>query len=152
MISSTRSSESASRSSWNEASSLISFASTPSCSTSTSLTLSATSSREAAISFSYLPFSLGPGGTADATTLTRCRRNLFFEPCGDALDHVSGRALGPEGDRVGDRRARAIPVRDDREAAQSEEVRAAVGVRVESLSQTARCGTDEETAQLPARA
>src|SRR5207249_4345336 len=50
MISSTRSSESASRSSWKEASSLMSPSSTPSCSVSTSLTRSKTSSRDAAMS------------------------------------------------------------------------------------------------------
>src|ERR671934_824982 len=50
MISSTRSSESASRSSWKEASSVISFSSTPSCSVKTSFTRSNTSSRDAAMS------------------------------------------------------------------------------------------------------
>src|SRR6478735_10672116 len=50
MISSTRSSESASRSSWNDASSVMSASSIPSCSVSTSLTRSKTSSRDAAMS------------------------------------------------------------------------------------------------------
>src|SRR3954470_17823297 len=152
MISSTRSSESASRSSWNEASSVMSFASTPSCSTSTSLTLSATSSREAAISLSYLPFSLGPSGTADATTLPRGRRNLFFEACANALDDVSGRTLRAEGDRVGNRRSRAGAVGDDYETSQPQQIGAAVGIRVEPLAQAARGGTDEEASEFPARA
>src|SRR4029079_5134533 len=152
MISSTRSSESASRSSWNEASSVISFASTPSCSTSTSLTLSATSSREAAISFSYLPFSLWPSGPADATTLPRGCRNLFFEAGGHALDDVSGRALRAEGDRVGNRLARAGAVGDDHEASQPQQIGPAVGVRVEPFAQASRGGTDEEAAELPPRA
>src|SRR5437016_2234426 len=50
MISSTRSSESASRSSWKEAPSVISPSSTPSCSVRTSFTRSKTSSRDAAMS------------------------------------------------------------------------------------------------------
>src|SRR6266516_2014545 len=49
-ISSTRSSESATRSSWNEASSVISPSTTPSCSVRTSFTRSKTSSRDAAMS------------------------------------------------------------------------------------------------------
>src|SRR5262245_16379412 len=151
MISSTRSRESASRSSWNEASSVISFASTPSCSTSTSLTLSAISSREAAISISYLPFSLGPEGTADATTLTLGRRNLFLEVRGNPLDHVSSRSLRAQRDRVGDRGARAIAVGDDREAAKPEEVSAAVCVRIEPVAQPACGWADEKTAELPPR-
>src|SRR6187551_1444375 len=132
MISSTRSSESASRSSWNEASSVISFASTPSCSTSTSLTLSAISSREAAISFSYLPFVQGPGGTADATTLPGFRCNPLREARAQALDHLSGRALGPERDRVSDRLPGAVPARDHGEPAEAEKIGAAVRVRIEA--------------------
>src|SRR6187401_1394520 len=151
MISSTRSSESASRSSWNEASSVISFASTPSCSTSTSLTLSAISSREAAISFSYLPFVQGPGGTADATTLPGCRRNSVREACAKALDHPAGRALGAQRDRVSDRLPGTVPVRDHGERAKPEKISAAVRVRIEALAQATRRRPDEQPADLSAR-
>src|SRR6185312_5500602 len=144
MISSTRSSESASRSSWNEASSVIAFGSAPSCSTNTSLTLSATSSREAAISVSYLPFSQGPSGTADGTTLPRGCRNFFLQAPGDALHDISGRALCPERDRVRDRGARARSVSDDHESSQPEQIGASVGVGIEPLAETARRRADKE--------
>jgi hypothetical protein len=73
-------------------------------------------------------------------------------PRAAALDDVSGRALRAEGDRVGDRRARARAMSDDHEPSQPEQIGAAVGIRVEPLAQAPRSGTDEETAELPARA
>src|SRR3954469_22053715 len=151
MISSTRSSESASRSSWNEASSVIWFSSTPSCSTSTSLTLSATSSREAAISLSYLPFVQWPGRTADATTLPRGRCNPLDEPGGDARDDLLRGALRGERYRVRDRRPRAVPVGDHGQAAKPEEIGAAVGLGIEPLAQLPGCGSDQQPAGFPAR-
>src|SRR3954451_2881660 len=151
MISSTRSSESASRSSWNEASSVISFSSTPSCSTSTSLTLSATSSREAAISLSYLPFVQWPGRTADATTLPRGRCNPVGEPGGNALHHLLRGALGGQGDRVRDRGPRAVSMGDHGQAAEPEEIGAAVGLGIETLAQFLGCRPDQQPTGLPAR-
>src|SRR3954453_23493122 len=75
MMSSTRSRESASRSSWNDASAVISYSSMPSCSVKTSFTRSKTSSHDAAITphsyskgpkarRSYTGSGTGPGPTA----------------------------------------------------------------------------------------
>src|SRR5262245_8496471 len=61
------------------------------------------------------------------------------------LDASSGQA-----DCVRDRRRRRAAVRDHGLSAQAEEVRAAVGVRVEPLAQTARRGPDQEAADLAA--
>src|SRR6478672_938246 len=120
MINSTRSSESASRSSWNEASSLISLSSTPSCSVSTSLTRSKTSSRDAAMA----PHCLGDRKRADHNSHTLERawgglgrlRELLAEPLDDA---VLGAARA-EPDRVRDRAAARVPVRDHGQAAEPE--------------------------------
>src|SRR5215211_6967224 len=80
MISSTRSSESASRSSWKDASSVISFSSTPSCSASISLTRSKTSSRDA--NRLSLLFSLSGRGARRCYTVG--------EAVGEPLPHSSG--------------------------------------------------------------
>src|SRR6266852_2205642 len=132
MISSTRSSESASRSSWKDASSLISFSSTPSCSTRTSLTRSKTSSREAAMS----PLlGIGFGKRADANTLLL---GLLRHSLAEPPDDVMVDAAGSEPNRVGDRAARRVPVRDHGQAPQPEQVGAAVRVGVEMGAQPGR--------------
>src|SRR6476646_490863 len=83
MISSTRSSESASRSSWKDASSVTSLSSTPSCSTRTSLTRSKTSAREAAMS----PLlGVGFGKRADANTLLACFPGFLGHPLAEPGD------------------------------------------------------------------
>src|SRR3954470_8348394 len=117
MISSTRSRESASRSSWKDASSLISLSSTPSCSVRTSLTRSKTSSRDAAMAPHWL------GGSKARRSYRARRRSYFLErACGQllaqALDHTVLGAAGREADRIGDRVPAGIAVRDHREAAQ----------------------------------
>src|SRR3982751_2755672 len=111
MISSTRSSESASRSSWKEASSVISLSSMPSCSTRTSLTRSKTSSRDAAMS----PH-LG-------SIVLRARR--CYHAVGKALlqslDDGALDADGREPDRIGDGRTRRVAVSDHGETAEPEQ-------------------------------
>src|SRR5947207_5165381 len=144
MISSTRSSESASRSSWNDASSVMSASSIPSCSVSTSLTRSKTSSRDAAMS----PHSCGgwPG---------KSRRSYNLRPpwqaCCEAADHVVVDAAGGEADRIRDRRPRGVAVRDHREPAQAEQVGAAVRVGIEAMAEPARRRADQQAAQLARR-
>src|SRR5215831_3096704 len=124
MISSTRSSESASRSSWKDASSVTSFSSTPSCSTRTSLTRSKTSSREAAMS----PLSgVGFGKRADANTLLPNLPCFLGHSLAEAGDDTVVDAACGEANRVRDRGAGGVSVRDHGEAAQAEQIRAAVG-------------------------
>src|SRR5437764_4266475 len=137
MISSTRSSESASRSSWNDASSVISFSSMPSCSVKTSLTRSKTSSREAAMS----PH-LSVDERADSTI-----GKPFCKPVHDLVLH----SAGGEADGVRDGGPRGVAVRDHRQATQAKQVGAAVGVRVEALPQPVRRRPDEKAAEFAAR-
>src|SRR5947209_8637313 len=144
MISSTRSSESASRSSWKDASSVISFSSTPNCSTRTSLTRSKTSSREAAMS----PLlGVGFGKRADANTLLPgfgFPGHPVREPRDDAVVDPARR----EADRVGDRAARRVSVRDHRQAAQPEQVGATMGLGVEVGAEPGGRGLDQQAADL----
>src|SRR5204863_1277861 len=133
MISSTRSSESASRSSWKEASSVISLSSIPSCSVRTSLTRSKTSCLDAAMS----PLlAVGPQKRADSNSLLRA--NLFRRPGlraqadGQPPDDVVLDSAGSQPDRVRDRAPRGVAVRDHDDAADAEQICAAVGVRVEA--------------------
>src|SRR5438105_14213461 len=148
MISSTRSSESASRSSWKDASSVISFSSTPSCSTRTSLTRSKTSSREAAMS----PLlGIGFGKRADANTLFARFFGLPGHSLAETRDDAVLDAASGEPDRVGDRGAGGVPVGDHRQAAQAEEVRAAVRVGIEMRAQAGGGGLDQQATGLPAR-
>src|SRR5919109_2104606 len=145
MISSTRSSESASRSSWKDASSVTSASSTPSCSTSTSLTRSKTSSREAAMS----PLlAVGFSGSEDANTLLRgIHGQTVAEPGDDSvLDTARCKS-----DRVGDRAARGVAMSDDDEAPQPEEIRPSVGLRVEAGPEAPGGRADEQSADLAAR-
>src|SRR2546425_764307 len=114
MISSTRSSESASRSSWKDASSVMSFSSTPSCSVNTSFTRSKTSSRDAAMS----PRSWGVLGEKARRSYTDTFRESLREAVDDAvLDPARG-----EADGVGDRAPARVAMRDHGEALQTEEV------------------------------
>ena len=62
-------------------------------------------------------------------------------------DHVVLDAAGGQADRVRDGRAAARAVRDHDEPAQSEQVGAAVGVRVEPRAQAARRRPDEQAAE-----
>src|SRR5690348_16857543 len=136
MINSTRSSESASRSSWKDASSVTSFSSTPSCSTRTSLTRSKTSSREAAMSPLLW---IGFGERADANTLLR---GFPLESLAELGNDGVLDAAGREPDRARDRLGRGVPVRDHGEPAQPEEVGAPVRVGVEMRPQAPRRRTD----------
>src|SRR4029079_10026699 len=133
MISSTRSSESASRSSWNDASSVMSASSIPSCSVTTSLTRSKTASLDAAMS-PHLPGAgeNEPTNSNGAKSRRSYNSRWLGHACTDAADHVVLDAAGREPDRVGDRRAGRVAVRDNREPSQAEQIRAAVGVRVEA--------------------
>src|SRR5690348_16368770 len=138
MISSTRSSESASRSSWNEASSVISLSSIPSCSVRTSLTRSKTSSRDAAMS----PHLWFRGLKAGRSYSLHRPGKPGCEPSDDVvLDAAAGQP-----DRVRDRGVRGVPVGDDGEAAQAEQIGAAVRVGIEALAQPPGSGPDEEAA------
>src|ERR671911_490785 len=136
MISSTRSRESASRSSVKDASSVTSPSSMPSCSVRTSLTRSKTSSRDAAIS----PRLVGDVGA----------RGIYHHPLRKTIhDAVFDPSRG-QPDRVRDRRPGGVSVRDHREASEPEEVRAAVGVGVEPAPETACRGPDEQPTELAA--
>src|SRR5437763_2253348 len=143
MISSTRSSESASRSSWKFASSVISFSSTPSCSVSTSLTRSKTSSRDAAMS----PRSGSGGREAGGLYHAVLPLQPLCEPAGNVVLHSPPRQ--PHG--VRDRAARGVPVRDHRNMPEPEEVCAAVGVGIEALPEPPRGRPNEQPAELPSR-
>src|SRR6266700_1440266 len=137
MISSTRSSESASRSSWKFASSVISLSSTPSWSDRTSFTRSRTSSRDAAIS-PHLRW--GP---------LRARRCFTVgKTLAQALDHPVLDPAGGQPVRVRDRAVRCEPFGDHREPPQPEEVGPAVRVRVEARAQAAGGGTDQDAPEL----
>src|ERR1700751_4769177 len=143
MISSTRSSESASRSSWKDASSVMSPSSIPSCTVRTSLTRSKTSSRDAAMS----PHLWISGAEARRSySLDRPGKPRCEPPDDVVLDPAGGQP-----DRVRDRSPRRVAVRDDGEAAKPEQVRAAVRVRVEALPQPSGSRTDEEGADGAAR-
>src|SRR5689334_18981761 len=73
------------------------------------------------------------------------------QPLREPLDHGVLDAARGEADRVRDRRPAAVSVGDHREPAEAEQVRAAVGVRVEAGTQ-ATCGRpDQEAAELAAR-
>src|SRR6266704_3623118 len=99
----------------------MSPSSTPSCSVRTSLTRSKTSSRDAAMS----PRLWGRGRRAAG--LYHGLREPLRQSSGDVVLDTTGR----EANRVGDRTARRIAVRDDGEVAQPEQIRAAVRVRIE---------------------
>src|SRR5262249_50478998 len=147
MINSTRSSESASRSSWKDASSVTSLSSTPSCSTRTSLTRSKTSSREAAMS----PLSgVGFRKRADANTLLTRFLGFLGHSLAQARDDAVVDPARAETNRVRDRRARRVAVRNHGEPAQAEEVCAAVRVGIEMLPEPARRGLDQQPAGLAA--
>src|SRR4051794_18607359 len=130
MMSSTRSRESASRSSWNDASAVISDSSMPSCSVKTSFTRSKTSSRDAAITphsyskgpkarRSYTGSGAGPGPTALAL------RHVALEPPHDVvLDAPCG-----ESDRVRNGAPGRVAVGDNDDSAHPEEIGAAVRLR-----------------------
>src|SRR5205814_8845510 len=146
MISSTRSSESASRSSWKDASSLISLSSTPSCSTRTSLTRSKTSSREAAMS----PLlGIGFGKRADANTLLARLLRFSSHSLAETRDDAVLDAACGKPDRVRDSGAGGVAVGDYGQAAQAEEVRAAVGVGVEMGAEARGGRLDQQSAGLP---
>src|SRR4051812_3234339 len=127
MISSTRSRESASRSSWNDASSVISASSTPSCSVRTSLTRSKTSSRDAAMSPQCGFGGLGNGSSKTARSYTDALGEPLREPLHDAVLDAPRRE--PDGVRNG--APAAVSMRDHGEPAEAEQVGAAVGVGVE---------------------
>src|SRR5579884_267770 len=81
----------------------------------------------------------------------RSYTDAFGKPLRETLhDAVLGAARG-EPDRVRDRTAAAASVRHHREAAQPEQVRAAVRVRVELRTEPPRRGADEEAAELSPR-
>src|SRR5262249_36962649 len=69
----------------------------------------------------------------------------------EAADDVVVDATGREPDRIGDRRRRRVAVRDHGEAAQAEEIRASVRVRIEPLAQLPRRWADEEAAESSGR-
>src|SRR6188472_223331 len=141
MISSTRSSESASRSSWNDASSDNSLSSTPSCSLRTDLTRSATSSRDSATcSTSRLERVPGARGLYHAL-----RQSLTHQ-----TDDVVLASTRRQPDRIRDRDARARPVRDDHDAPQTEQIRAPGRLRVEPRAQASSRWTDQEPPELAA--
>src|SRR2546430_2929426 len=148
MISSTRSSESASRSSWNDASSVMSASSIPSCSVRTSLTRSKTSSRDAAMS----PHLMGARKNRDAAKSRRSYNlSLLGQPCTEAADDAVLHAAGGQPDRIRDRGAGRVAVRDHRQATQTEEIRAAVGVGIEAVAEAPGGRADEQAAELPRR-
>src|SRR5689334_16096533 len=82
-----------------------------------------------------------------ARSYTHALRQPFRQP----LDHSVLDPPRGKPDRVADRPPAAVAVRDHREPAQAEEVRAAVGVRVETGAEAPRRGLDQEAAELPAR-
>src|SRR6476646_2269169 len=141
MISSTRSSESASRSSWNEASSVIALSSTPSCSVRTSLTRSYTSSRDAAMS----PHVWGRG--CRGAGCSHAPAQILSESADDVILDAAGR----EPDRVRDRAPGGVSVGDHGEASQAEQVGAPVGVRVEAVAELPRPRPDQQPAELSQR-
>ena len=65
-----------------------------------------------------------------------------------ALDDPVLDAAGREADRIRDRAAGGVPVRDDREAAEAQEVGASVCVGVEAGAQPAGGRTDQQAAEL----
>src|SRR5215211_2209955 len=141
MISSTRSSESASRSSWKDASSVISFSSTPSCSASISLTRSKTSSRDA--NRLSLLFSLSGRGARRCYTVGEA----VGEPAHDAVIDPAG----GEADRVRDRLRGRVAVGDHGQPAQAEKVGAAVRLGIEPLAHPSRRAPNQKAAELPSR-
>src|SRR5438046_2478803 len=160
MISSTRSSESASRSSWKFASSVISLSSIPSCSVRTSLTRSKTSSLDAAMSPRLYRVGLRSRPTLTASWEGLGTRHLV--PPEDVPLALPGRvrhppdvvvldSAGSEPDGIRDRGAEGVAVRDHHGAAQPEQRGTAVCVGVEPLPETARGGPDQEPAELAAR-
>src|SRR5688572_26307211 len=134
MMSSTRSRESASRSSVKDASSVTSPSSMPSCSVRTSLTRSKTSSRDAAIS---------PRLVRDAGA-----RGIYHHPLRKTIHDAVLDPAGGQPDRVRDRRPGRVSVRDHREPAEPEEVGAAVGVRVEAVPKPTGGRPDQQPAEL----
>src|SRR4249919_2207441 len=136
MISSTRSSESASRSSWKDAASTTSASSTPSCSTRTTFTRSKTSSREAAMS----PLlAVGTCGGRDANTVLR---RLSLESVAELRNDAVLDAARCKPDRVRDRAPRRVAVRDDDDAAETEEICTAKLLRIEARTKPPRGGAD----------
>src|SRR3712207_1764662 len=88
---------------------------------------------------------------ARRTASTRRPRGLRRQALRQALDDGSACALRGEPDRVLDRSAGGITVRDHDETAQAEKVGAAVGIGIETGTQAPRCGADEQAAELAAR-
>src|SRR3990170_8361349 len=82
----------------------------------------------------------------------RARRcyHALRQALGKATDDIVLDAARGEPDRVRDRPPGRVSVRDHGEAAQTEQVGAAVGVRVEARAQAARRGAGEEGTE-PAR-
>src|SRR5258705_12499704 len=113
----------------------------PSCSTSTPLTCSATSSLDAAMSPHSLSWvkcclfrrqsgfaRLAARGAARRSYRLGPLRQTRFEPPADVVLDTARR----EADRVRDRTRGRVAVRDHGEPAQTEEIRAAVGVGIEA--------------------
>src|SRR4051812_256289 len=140
MISSTRSSESAPRSSWNDASSLMFSSGICNWSVRTSLTFSYTSSRDAAMSPHW----------SGVEARRSYNAGLLAQPGCEPPHHVVLDAAGRETDGVLDRARRGIAVGDHREAAQAEQVGAAIGVRIEAMPEVPGSRADQETADLAA--
>ena len=88
------------------------------------------------------PHWLGLGGPVQK------RADHTQEPLSKAFYNTMLHPARGEPDRVGDRPAAGVAVRDHREAAQAEQVGAAVGVRVEPGAQPPRRGPDQEAAEL----
>ena len=91
-------------------------------------------------------------GPADQALERLGRRLVARCPLGEALrealdDPVLG-AAGGEPDRVRDRAPARVAVRDHGQPAQAEQVRAAVGVRVEARAQPPRGRPDQQPAEL----
>src|SRR5438105_5815806 len=147
MISSTRSSESASRSSWKDASSVMSDSSIPSCSVRTSLTRSKTSSRDAAMS-PHQRSGVKAGGPSARRSYTR---GPLGQTRSEPADDVVVDAARGEADRVRDRGARRVAVRDHGEPAEAEEICAAVGVGVEPVPEPPGSRANQQAAELAAR-
>src|SRR5829696_7808304 len=89
------------------------------------------------------------------TGLERARsysgRPPFGQAGGQPADDVVLDPAGGEVDRVRDRAPGRVAVCDHREAAEAEQVRAAVRVRVERRAEPSGRRSDQETAELPAR-
>ena len=78
----------------------------------------------------------------------RSYTDALGQPLRKPVDDTVVDAPGREPDRVRDRAAVRVAVRDHREAAQAEQVRAAVGVRIEPVPEAAGGRLDQEAAEL----